>query len=116
MIASLATTALTQFLDIGGIRFAYRRFGTPAGTPLVFTQHFMGNLDNFDPAVSDALAAGREVILFDNAASAAAPAPPCTPLRAWPPTPPIRTLDHAGWMTAGGWTMASNSKAARSAR
>jgi pimeloyl-ACP methyl ester carboxylesterase len=49
MIASLATTALTQFLDIGGTRFAYRRFGTPVGTPLVFTQHFMGNLDNFDP-------------------------------------------------------------------
>ena len=27
----------------------------------------MGNLDNFDPAISDALAVGREVILFDNA-------------------------------------------------
>jgi pimeloyl-ACP methyl ester carboxylesterase len=49
------------------MRFAYRRFGTPTGTPVVFTQHFMGNLDNFDPAISDALAVGREVILFDNA-------------------------------------------------
>jgi hypothetical protein len=29
--------------------------------------HFMGNLDNYDPAVTDALAAGREVILTDNA-------------------------------------------------
>jgi hypothetical protein len=29
MIASLATTARTQFLDIGGTRFAYRRFGIP---------------------------------------------------------------------------------------
>jgi hypothetical protein len=47
MVASLATTVLTQFLDIGGTGFAYRRFGTPAGT-LVFTQHFMGNLDNFE--------------------------------------------------------------------
>lgn len=64
--AALATTASTRFLDVGGTRFAYRRFGTPAGTPLVFTQHFMGNLDNFDPAIADALAAGREVILFDN--------------------------------------------------
>jgi pimeloyl-ACP methyl ester carboxylesterase len=27
----------------------------------------MGNLDNFDPAISDALAPGREIILFDNA-------------------------------------------------
>src|SRR5580704_14758752 len=67
MIASLATTAPTRFLDIGGTRFAYRRVGTPVGTPVVFTQHFMGNLDNFDPAIGDALAAGREIILFDNA-------------------------------------------------
>ena len=27
----------------------------------------MGNLDHFDPAIGDALAAGREIILFDNA-------------------------------------------------
>ncbi len=67
MPPALAITAPTQFLEAGGIRFAYRRFGTPAATPLVFTQHFMGNLDNFDPAITDALAPGREVILFDNA-------------------------------------------------
>ena len=67
MIASIATTAPTQFLDVGDTRFAYRRFGSPTGTPVVFTQHFMGNLDNFDPAIGDALAAGREIILFDNA-------------------------------------------------
>jgi pimeloyl-ACP methyl ester carboxylesterase len=67
MTTSIATTAPTQFLDAGDTRFAYRRFGNPTGTPVVFTQHFMGNLDNFDPAISDALAAGREVILFDNA-------------------------------------------------
>jgi pimeloyl-ACP methyl ester carboxylesterase len=30
-------------------------------------QHFTGNLDNWDPAVTDPLAANREVILFDNA-------------------------------------------------
>src|SRR5271154_6410637 len=63
MSASLAATVPTRFLDAGDPRFAYRRFGTPAGTPLVFTQHFMGNLD---PAIADALAAGREIILFDN--------------------------------------------------
>jgi pimeloyl-ACP methyl ester carboxylesterase len=34
---------------------------------LVFIQHFRGNLDNFDPAITDALAGTREVILFDNA-------------------------------------------------
>jgi pimeloyl-ACP methyl ester carboxylesterase len=67
MIVSIAANAPTRFVDIGGTRFAYRRFGTPAGPPVVCVQHFMGNLDNFDPAISDALATGREVILFDNA-------------------------------------------------
>ena len=67
MPASLAVTAPTQFIEAGGIQFAYRRFGTPGAPPLVFTQHFLGNLENFDPAITDALAPGREIILFDNA-------------------------------------------------
>jgi pimeloyl-ACP methyl ester carboxylesterase len=67
MTASISTNAPTRFADVDGTRFAYRRFGTPGGPPVVCVQHFMGNLDNFDPAVSDALAPGREVILFDNA-------------------------------------------------
>lgn len=67
MPSSVATTAPTQYVDVSGTRFAYRRFGSPSGTPLVFIQHFMGNLDNFDPAISDALAVAREIILFDNA-------------------------------------------------
>jgi pimeloyl-ACP methyl ester carboxylesterase len=33
----------------------------------VFFQHFMGTLDDHDPALSDAFAADREVILFNNA-------------------------------------------------
>ena len=45
--------------------FAYRRFGRPAELPLVMLQHFRGNLDNWDPALTDALAAEREVILVD---------------------------------------------------
>jgi pimeloyl-ACP methyl ester carboxylesterase len=60
-------TAPTQFVEAAGIRFAYRRFGKPAGLPLVFLQHFTGTLDNWDPAVLDAVAADREVIIFDNA-------------------------------------------------
>jgi pimeloyl-ACP methyl ester carboxylesterase len=60
-------TAPTRFVDADGIRFAYRRFGSPIGTPIVLLQHFMGNLDNYDPAITDALATGREVILTDNA-------------------------------------------------
>jgi pimeloyl-ACP methyl ester carboxylesterase len=51
-----------------GVTYAYRRLGDGrAGTPpLVLLQHFRGNLDNWDPALVDALAATREVILFDN--------------------------------------------------
>jgi pimeloyl-ACP methyl ester carboxylesterase len=60
-------TAPTRFVEANGIRFAYRRFGNPTGTPIVLLQHFMGNLDNYDPAITDALAIGREVILTDNA-------------------------------------------------
>jgi pimeloyl-ACP methyl ester carboxylesterase len=61
-------TAPTQFVEAGGIRFAYRRFGNPAAgrTPVVFFQHFIGNLDDHDPAISDGFATDREVILFNN--------------------------------------------------
>jgi pimeloyl-ACP methyl ester carboxylesterase len=49
-----------------GIDFAYREVGE--GTvPLVLLQHFRGNLDSWDPALVDALAASRRVIAFDNA-------------------------------------------------
>src|SRR6478752_3090856 len=61
------TTAPTQFLEANGLRYAYRRFGQGSGRPLLLLQHFTGTLDNWDPAVIDPLASGREVILFDNA-------------------------------------------------
>jgi pimeloyl-ACP methyl ester carboxylesterase len=60
-------TAATQFVESAGISYAYRRFGGGPGLPLLFLQHFTGTLDNCDPAVTDPLAAGRDVILFDNA-------------------------------------------------
>lgn len=60
-------TAPTQFLQAGGQRYGYRRFGAGARAPLLFLQHFTGTLDNWDPAVTDPLAAGREVILFESA-------------------------------------------------
>jgi pimeloyl-ACP methyl ester carboxylesterase len=66
-MTSKSNTAPTRFVEVDGTRFAYRRFGHPVGTPIVLLQHFMGNLDNYDPAITDALAMGREVILTDNA-------------------------------------------------
>jgi len=65
-IATLET-APTRYIQGRGIRFAYRRLGTSTGTPLVLLQHFSGNIDAWDPAVVNALAADRPVIAFDNA-------------------------------------------------
>jgi pimeloyl-ACP methyl ester carboxylesterase len=65
--AASNTTAPTQFLRVKGHSYAYRRFGNGSGLPLLCLQHFTGTLDNWDPAVTDPLASGREVILFDNA-------------------------------------------------
>ena len=61
------TTAPTQFLNANGHTYAHRRFGSGSALPLLCLQHFTGTLDNWDPAVTDPLASGREVILFDNA-------------------------------------------------
>ncbi len=48
-----------------GVVYAYRDTGG-AGTPLVLLQHFRGNLDNWDPALVDALSSGRRIVTFDN--------------------------------------------------
>ena len=60
-------TAPTQFVKTVRETYAYRRFGMGSGPPVVCLQHFTGTLDNWDPAVTDALARGRQVILFENA-------------------------------------------------
>ena len=60
-------TAPTQYVEANGVRFAYRRFGKTGGVPLVFNIHFTGTMDHWDPAVTDGIAQGREVVLFNNA-------------------------------------------------
>lgn len=60
-------SAPTQFVDANGFRFAYRRFGTPNGVPLIMNIHFTGTMDHWDPVVTDGLARTREIILFNNA-------------------------------------------------
>jgi pimeloyl-ACP methyl ester carboxylesterase len=47
-----------------GLSIAYRDTGGD-GRPVVLFIHFRGNLDNWDPALVDALAANRRVIAFD---------------------------------------------------
>jgi len=59
--------APTQFVEVGDTRYAFRRFGTESGTPIVMLQHFSGGLDHWDPLLTDGLARDRSVILVDNA-------------------------------------------------
>ena len=63
--------ASTQRVSAGnGVEYAYRDVGE-GDVPLVLLQHFRGNLDNWDPALVDALAGERRVITFDNVGVAA---------------------------------------------
>ena len=63
---SVTEVASTQGVTAGkAIEYAYRDFGE-GDVPLVLLQHFRGNLDNWDPALIEALAADRRVVVFDN--------------------------------------------------
>lgn len=63
----LVETELQHVHGANGVSYAYRRLGRVGqGVPLVFLQHFRGDIDNWDPALVDAIAAERDVILFDN--------------------------------------------------
>ena len=57
-----------EVMGANGVTYAYRDTGGGEGAvPLVLLQHFRGNLDNWDPALIDALASSRRVVTFDNA-------------------------------------------------
>ena len=71
-MAATYVDAENQILSApNGVDYAYRVTGASDATPLVMLQHFRGNLDNWDPALIDALARGRRVITFDNRGVAA---------------------------------------------
>ncbi len=59
-------TAPTIYVEVNKTTYAYRVLGKKAGVPLVLLQHFTGTMDNWDPAVTNALAKNRRVVLFDN--------------------------------------------------
>src|ERR1700737_3990136 len=60
-------TAPTEFVQVGGVRLTYRRFGKPGDLPLLLLNYLAATLDDWDPLVTNGLACEREVILFDNA-------------------------------------------------
>ncbi|TKV58338.1 alpha/beta hydrolase [Nakamurella flava] len=55
----------TRTVDAGGISYAYRALGPTGEVPVVFLVHLAANLDNWDPAVIDAVARKRHVITVD---------------------------------------------------
>ncbi len=69
-------TAKTQFVEANGVQYAYRRFGVEIGTPLLMLPHLRAGMDHWDPVVTDGLAAGRPVILFNNAGIASSTGKP----------------------------------------
>lgn len=66
LAADKLETATTKFVEANGVKFSYRTLGPKSGTPLVFLQHFTGNMDAWDPAVVNALAKNRPVVVFNN--------------------------------------------------
>ena len=56
-------TAPNRSVEVDGDTLVYRRFGNEQTDqpPLVFLQHFRGNLDNWDPILVDRIARDREV-------------------------------------------------------
>jgi pimeloyl-ACP methyl ester carboxylesterase len=62
---SYADASIERVTAGNEIDYAYRDVGG-GDVPLVLLQHFRGNLDNWDPALIDALAGERRVVTFDN--------------------------------------------------
>jgi pimeloyl-ACP methyl ester carboxylesterase len=65
MSAHSHATATTEFIEVDDSRIAFRRFGKEEGTPLLFLNHYRAGLDHWDPTVTEGLAQGRPVILYD---------------------------------------------------
>jgi pimeloyl-ACP methyl ester carboxylesterase len=73
-------TVPTRHVEVNTAQFAYRRWGNTATgqPPLFFLQHFRGGMDHWDPLMTDGLAAGREVILFNGRGVASSTGTPRT--------------------------------------
>ena len=65
METSYTDVATQQVAAENGIVYAFRDLGD-GDVPLVLLQHFRGSLDNWDPALVDALASDRRVVPFNN--------------------------------------------------
>jgi pimeloyl-ACP methyl ester carboxylesterase len=62
-----ADTAVTQYIDVDGVRLAYRAIGAEDARPIVLATRLRGVMDEWDPAFLDELGARRRVYWFDSA-------------------------------------------------
>ncbi len=60
-----AASVATEYVTLGETRYAYRSLGSKGGVPLICISRFRANMDDWDPAFLDALAATRHVIIFN---------------------------------------------------
>lgn len=65
-MANFTIPSVSEFIEVGGTRYAYRKLGADTGVPLVFFIHFRGTIENWDPHMIEPIAKERPVILFDN--------------------------------------------------
>ena len=65
MVHETHETAPTQSVEIAGAAIAHRRFGKPGEAPLLLLNYFAANMDDWDPTITNGLAAEREIVLFD---------------------------------------------------
>ncbi|CZR53006.1 uncharacterized protein PAC_02884 [Phialocephala subalpina] len=101
--------AITQYIVVNDTRLAYRRLGKCDGIPLVMMIHFRGNMDFWDPALINALAKFRPVILIDNAGTGKSEGEIPTTFQGWAEhvialvrALNIRQIDLLGFSMGGG--------------
>ena len=56
----------TQFINVDGTKFAYRKLGLGTGVPVIFLNHLGATLDNCDPRIMDGIATKHQILAFDN--------------------------------------------------
>lgn len=65
VVSDYHQVAANQFIQAEGVTYAYRELGPKTGDPIVMLSPLGGTMDDWDPAITNGLAARYKVILFD---------------------------------------------------
>lgn len=55
----------TQYIEVNGLRIAYRKLGNKGTTPIIYLNHLAANLDACDPLIMDGLSKSFDLVSFD---------------------------------------------------